>query len=110
MRRGPELIFGSATRLAAKWAAASAVLADRKARGATYVDLRLPERPAAGGVAEEEIAVPAQAVPQAATTQPPSPPGGPTAPAAPQAAPQGAPQTAAPAGATAPAPSPARRP
>ncbi len=31
-----------------KAAAAAAVLADEDSRGATYVDLRLPERPAAG--------------------------------------------------------------
>jgi cell division protein FtsQ len=50
LRKGPELRFGDASRLAAKWAAAARVLAAAGARGATYVDLRLPERPAAGGL------------------------------------------------------------
>jgi cell division protein FtsQ len=47
---GPVLYFGGADRLRAKWAAAARVLADRSSAGATYVDLRLPERPAAGGL------------------------------------------------------------
>ena len=45
---GPVLYLGTASRLAAKWAAATRVLADPTAAGATYLDLRLPERPAAG--------------------------------------------------------------
>ncbi len=47
---GPDLYFGGPGRLGAKWAAAARVLADRTARGAAYVDLRVPERPAAGGL------------------------------------------------------------
>ena len=50
LRDGPLLVFGDAARAAAKWAAAVVVLGDRRSAGATYVDLRLPERPAAGGV------------------------------------------------------------
>lgn len=50
MRRGPDLIFGDASRMRAKWMAAARVLADASAKGATYIDLRLPERPAAGGL------------------------------------------------------------
>lgn len=53
---GPELVFGEATRLAAKWAAAARVLADGRAAGAEYVDLRIPERPAAGGLLVETVA------------------------------------------------------
>jgi len=53
---GPELIFGTPTRIAAKWAAAARVLADRAAAGAEYVDLRIPERPAAGGLPVETLA------------------------------------------------------
>lgn len=59
--RGPDLIFGSASRLRAKWAAAARVLADTGAQGAVYLDLRIPERTAAGGVGPiepEETAVP----------------------------------------------------
>lgn len=50
LRDGPTLYFGGSERLAAKWAAAAIVLADRTSAGATYLDLRLPERPAAGGL------------------------------------------------------------
>jgi cell division protein FtsQ len=48
MRNGPRLDFGDRSRLDAKWLAAAAVLADEDSRGASYVDLRLPERPVAG--------------------------------------------------------------
>jgi cell division protein FtsQ len=48
--RGPDLIFGDATLMDAKWVAALRVLSSPSARGASYVDLRLPERPAAGGL------------------------------------------------------------
>lgn len=51
MEEGPELYFGTADELEAKWAAAARVLADPSAEGATYIDLREPERPAAGGLA-----------------------------------------------------------
>jgi hypothetical protein len=50
MRRGPDLILGNADRMAAKWIAAARVLSSPAAKGATYIDLRLPERPAAGGL------------------------------------------------------------
>jgi cell division protein FtsQ len=55
LRDGPELIFGEATRTRAKWTAAARVLADKTAAGATYVDLRLPGRPAAGGLPAETV-------------------------------------------------------
>jgi cell division protein FtsQ len=47
LRRGPRLIFGNAALPHAKWDAAAAVLADPSSRGASYIDLRLPSRPAA---------------------------------------------------------------
>jgi cell division protein FtsQ len=100
MRRGPELIFGSATGLEAKWLAAARVLADRSSRGATYIDLRLPSRPAAGGVAK------APEPPPAAAPAPATPPQAP-APVAPQAAPQPGP-TAPQAPATGPPQAPAQ--
>jgi cell division protein FtsQ len=73
LREGPELIFGDATRLRAKWAAATRVLADLEASGASYIDLRLPGRPAAGGLPAETIAPVAPAgtsstIPPATTT------------------------------------------
>jgi cell division protein FtsQ len=46
---GPKLYFGGDERLTAKWAAAAQVLANDSARGASYVDVRIPERPVAGG-------------------------------------------------------------
>lgn len=52
---GPEIVFGTAGRLAAKWAAAVRVLADEGAAGAAYVDVRIPERPAAGGFAADPV-------------------------------------------------------
>ena len=51
MREGPKLYFGAPVDLRAKWNAASRVLADPTAEGATYVDVRVPERAAAGGLA-----------------------------------------------------------
>ena len=55
LRNGPEVVFGDATRLRAKWSAASRVLADLEASGASYVDVRIPGRPAAGGLPAETI-------------------------------------------------------
>ena len=48
---GPELVFGSDEAAGAKWRAAARVLAETSARGATYLDLRIPGRVAAGGLA-----------------------------------------------------------
>lgn len=48
LRDGPKLYFGAPLDYAAKWAAAARVLADGGARGARYVDVRLPERATAG--------------------------------------------------------------
>jgi len=53
---GPELIFGPPDQIGAKWAAAARVLADPDAAGAEYVDLRIPGRPAAGGLPVETLA------------------------------------------------------
>lgn len=55
LRDGPELRFGDSTRLPAKWAAATRVLASVASKGAKYVDLRLPERPAAGGLSTTSV-------------------------------------------------------
>jgi cell division protein FtsQ len=46
---GPKLYFGGGVRLRAKWLAAAQVLASSSAQGASYVDVRIPERPVAGG-------------------------------------------------------------
>jgi cell division protein FtsQ len=46
---GPQIVLGDWSRPRAKWVAAARVLGDRSAEGATYIDVRLPERPSAGG-------------------------------------------------------------
>jgi cell division protein FtsQ len=51
MKNGPELVFGSDADARAKWIAAARVLAESSAAGATYLDLRIPGRVAAGGLA-----------------------------------------------------------
>jgi cell division protein FtsQ len=48
MRTGLLVYFGDATRPHAKWLSLARVLADPSSQGASYVDVRLPERPAAG--------------------------------------------------------------
>ncbi len=50
LRAGPALYFGGTDHVAAKWAAATRVLADPRAAGASYVDVTVPEHPAAGGL------------------------------------------------------------
>jgi cell division protein FtsQ len=50
LRDGPPLVFGSKDDAVAKWAAAARVLAEPSAAGATYLDLRVPGRVAAGGL------------------------------------------------------------
>jgi cell division protein FtsQ len=89
VRQGPELRFGDASRLPAKWMAAARVLAAAGARGASYIDLRLPERPAAGGLPTTSVqplapagetpaptTTPTPAVTQTATTPAPTPTSG----------------------------------
>ena len=95
---GPQLIFGSATRLADKWAAAVRVLADRDAAGADYIDVRIPDRPAAGGLSVQTV----EPVAPADTQDPGAVQGQATTPqATPQATtPQVTPQTTTPAPAT----------
>jgi cell division protein FtsQ len=53
LRPGPRLDFGGAGRARAKWAAAARVLSDPRAAGASYLDLRVPDRPLAGTFADE---------------------------------------------------------
>lgn len=56
LQRGPRLIFGSADHAADKWAAATAVIADGAATRATYIDVRVPGRPAVGGIGGSKTA------------------------------------------------------
>ena len=48
LRSGLLAYFGDGTRPHAKWIALTRVLADPSSAGAVYIDVRLPERPAAG--------------------------------------------------------------
>lgn len=114
MRKGPDLIFGDTARLRAKWLAATRVLADPSSRGATYVDLRLPDRPAAGGVAAETLQPVAPVTGPADTTAPQAPAASPTT-STPAASPgatagQAAQPQAAPAPAAGPSPAPQQGP
>ena len=59
MRGGIPIRFGTAEDAKAKWAAAAAVLADPKTETLTYVDVRVPERPALGGAETPPPADPA---------------------------------------------------
>lgn len=117
LRDGPELIFGDAREVRAKWVAATRVLADPDSEGATYIDVRLPGRPAAGGLPATTLAPVAPAgsepltTPQATTppstgtVDPATEPPAPTATTQPQpATPESTPQT--PAQSAEPAPSP----
>jgi cell division protein FtsQ len=54
VRNGPVIVFGRPSRIAAKWAAATRVLADPGAGGARFIDVRLPQRPAASASAPGE--------------------------------------------------------
>ena len=94
MRAGPDLIFGDRSRVRAKWAAAARVLAEPSAVGAVYLDLRLPERVAAGGVAPTP-----EPTPEATASLSPPVPAAPTATPAPVVPPPVPPAPAAPDGA-----------
>jgi cell division protein FtsQ len=92
---GPLVILGDRARLEAKWAATARVLAEPDADGAEYVDVRIPERPVAGGLAIEPIppepgtevapAAPAPVAPEAAPAVPEPAPGAVPGAAAPPA-------------------------
>jgi cell division protein FtsQ len=105
LRDGPELIFGSAHRVRAKWIAATRVLADPESAGATYIDVTLPGRPAAGGLAAETLSPVAPAGTEGASPDAATPPAATVDPATEQLAPA-APTTPDPA-ATDPATTPA---
>lgn len=50
LTNGPLVNFGSGTRLRAKWASLVAVLSSPASLGATAIDVRVPEHPAAAGL------------------------------------------------------------
>jgi cell division protein FtsQ len=69
---GIEIRFGDSSDAAAKWASAAAILADPKLDQVSYVDVRLPGRPAIGGAALPEPT--AEAAAEAAAAAPPAAP------------------------------------
>jgi cell division protein FtsQ len=110
LKDGPVVIFGHAAELDRKWQAAAAVLAQESSQGATYIDVRMPERPVAGGLGLEQDpqAQPEGSAPGSPGVVPAVPPAGdPTVGATPVAPATGT--TAVP-GATATAPAPAAAP
>jgi len=107
LKDGPVVAFGAPDRLAAKWAALAAVIADPSSAGATMIDVTVPESPAAAGLEpltpspqdESEAAdrgtgsvagAPASTLPAAATTPPAGVVGTPTPPVAPASHPPSA--------------------
>jgi cell division protein FtsQ len=75
LKHGPVVIFGRPLDLEQKWAAAAAVLAQHSSAGATYIDVRTPDRPAAGGLGTSQDP---QAQAQAGGILPAAPPPSPT--------------------------------
>jgi len=119
LREGPRIIFGDDSRVAEKWRGAAGVLASPDSQGAAYVDVRLPDRPVAGGLAPQlpddgtagSATDPAAAppVPDPATATAPestAPAPAEEAPAAPSTPTGGSPAAETPAPATPPAPAP----
>jgi len=100
LRNGPTVYFGTADRLAAKWIAATAVLADNGSAGADYIDVTDPDRPVAGADAGSGAA------PSAASAPATSASGAASAPATSAASPA----AAEPPPSTAAAPSPSTSP
>jgi cell division septal protein FtsQ len=101
LRDGPEVVFGSAAHARAKWLAAVRVLADPSSQGASYIDVRIPQRPTAGGLAVETIAPVAPAseagAPASGAQEQPQPPASQgTAPAQPATPQAGTPQAGTP--------------
>lgn len=55
---GPSVHFGSPDRSRAKWASLAAVLASPASKGATSIDVRVPEHPAAAGLEQASTQLP----------------------------------------------------
>lgn len=56
MKGGIELRFGSRDSRDEKWAAVAAILADEQLTSVTYIDVRVPHRPAVGGASTASTA------------------------------------------------------
>ena len=72
LRNGPLLEFGDGARARAKWIAAARVLGDPRSAGASYLDVRIPERPVAGRFNDpgQETPMDGQTAPDAAASAP----------------------------------------
>jgi cell division protein FtsQ len=70
MRNGLRAYFGDAARPHAKWLSLDSVLADSSSQGASYVDVRIPGRPAAGFPAG--VTPPDQSTTETAPVTPPT--------------------------------------
>ena len=105
LKNGPRVMFGDDSAPAAKWKAAAGVLAAENAQCAAYVDVRLPERPVAGGLKPQ---IPAGGIGQApgATAPAPTTPAPDPAAAPPSTTTGGSPQATTPAQPGAPAQTP----
>jgi cell division protein FtsQ len=69
MRNGLLVYFGDAARPHAKWLSLARVLADSSSAGAVYVDVRVPERPAAGFSSAGEPSAATSSTGQATTSE-----------------------------------------
>jgi cell division septal protein FtsQ len=68
--KGVLLIFGDTALADVKWRSAAAVLADPEAKGVRYIDLRVADRPAIGGLGAAPVsALPGAEAPAAATPE-----------------------------------------
>jgi cell division protein FtsQ len=81
LQGGFRIDFGPRARLHAKWTAALRVMADTRAEGATYLDVRVPERPVAGGALAAPLPSTGAAKPSATTSDPAAAGAGANAPA-----------------------------
>jgi cell division protein FtsQ len=103
LKNGPRGMFGDDTALAPKWRAAAGVLASTNAQGAAYVDVRLPERPVAGGLKAQTPPGGVAAAPGPSAVAPSASTPDPTA-SPPSTATGGSPPNASPVQPSAPAP------
>jgi cell division septal protein FtsQ len=68
--RGIEVRFGTGGDAASRWRALAAILADPSLTSVTYVDLRVPSRPAVGGTSDPSPAITAATAPATAAPSP----------------------------------------
>lgn len=69
MASGPDLYFGTSEDAKRKWRDAATVLASGAVTGASYLDLRVPGRPAVGGLGAAPSTITGQAIVEEATDE-----------------------------------------